>query len=154
MSAAEFARQPFELRGYQREAVELPSGIRERIQIEPNTGCWLWAGSLTKDGYGSVSRYSYGVNRIHQLTFTLLVGGIPDGLEIHHKCGVRRCANPTHMQLLTHVEHMTLRLACPKGHSFEGANLYIDPRGNRQCRACRAKAQRRYEKRRANALRA
>jgi hypothetical protein len=26
---------------------------------------------------------------------------------------------------------------CPKGHIYEGDNLYIDPKGNRRCRECK-----------------
>jgi len=26
---------------------------------------------------------------------------------------------------------------CPKGHPYSGDNLYIDPKGNRRCRACK-----------------
>lgn len=34
--------------------------------------------------------------------------------------------------------------ACGKGHVFSKANTYIDPRGKRQCRRCRALAARRW----------
>ena len=27
---------------------------------------------------------------------------------------------------------------CPKGHPYTGDNLYVDPKGNRRCRACKS----------------
>lgn len=30
------------------------------------------------------------------------------------------------------------KTTCPKGHPYAGSNLYINPRGHRECRACRA----------------
>ncbi|MGH2619337.1 MAG: HNH endonuclease signature motif containing protein [Anaerolineales bacterium] len=35
---------------------------------------------------------------------------------------------------------------CGKGHPFDAANTYWDPRGKRQCRACRAEAGRRFRR--------
>lgn len=31
----------------------------------------------------------------------------------------------------------TLKTHCPKGHPYLGSNLYVDPKGNRRCRACK-----------------
>lgn len=38
-----------------------------------------------------------------------------------------------------------LKTHCPKGHPYDGENLYLDPKGYRRCRACKLKA--RQEKR-------
>lgn len=38
---------------------------------------------------------------------------------------------------------------CQRGHAFEGDNVFINPKGNRECKACRAAAMRRYTSRRA-----
>ena len=35
---------------------------------------------------------------------------------------------------------MADRSKCPKGHSLEGENLYIAPKGGRQCRTCRSES--------------
>jgi hypothetical protein len=37
------------------------------------------------------------------------------------------------------------RDACGKGHPYSGANLYVDPKGNRHCRECRQQAWRRFK---------
>lgn len=33
-----------------------------------------------------------------------------------------------------------LKTHCPYGHPYAGENLYVDPQGNRRCRACKLKA--------------
>lgn len=72
-----------------------------RYSVEPN-GCWRWTGSLTGRGYGHFSiRSRY--YQAHRLTYILLVGPIPDGLEPDHLCRNRWCVNPAHLELVTHA---------------------------------------------------
>lgn len=35
---------------------------------------------------------------------------------------------------------------CKHGHSYAGDNLYVDPRGRRQCRACKREWERRHQR--------
>jgi hypothetical protein len=38
--------------------------------------------------------------------FEAMVGPIPADLEIDHLCRTRHCANPRHMEAVTHLENM------------------------------------------------
>jgi hypothetical protein len=38
----------------------------------------------------------------HRLGWKLLRGPIPEGKELHHRCGVYACWNPDHLQVVTH----------------------------------------------------
>jgi len=70
-----------------------------RYTVESD-GCWRWARATTTSGYGHFSirsRYF----QAHRLTYILLVGPIPDGLELDHLCRNRACVNPEHLQLVT-----------------------------------------------------
>lgn len=74
-------------------------------------GCWLWAGPYTPDGYGYVwcEPTPYGLPQvvgIHRYMIDLLVGDIPYGYHVHHRCGIRHCWNPTHLEVLTPQEHV------------------------------------------------
>lgn len=121
-------------------------------------GCWLWDGVVARaHGYGSLSqRYGGKVvtHRAHRLSYELLVGPIPDGMELDHLCRVRDCVRPDHLEPVSHAENVRRGLApdalrrrraetthCPQGHPYAGDNLHIytDKRDyeHRVCRACR-----------------
>lgn len=62
-------------------------------------GCWLWNGYVRPNGYGAFTFGSWrrGVNRTlyaHRLSYELLIGPIPPGLELDHLCRTRRCVRP------------------------------------------------------------
>lgn len=68
-------------------------------------GCLIWQLSLTPQGYGRVvwKRKHYQVHRYYWLA---LGREIPKGLELDHLCRVRACANPEHLEPVTHAENM------------------------------------------------
>ena len=71
----------------------------ERHSIpEPNTGCWLWTGSVNTHGYGRVgnTRRERGA---HRLAYAAFVGPIPSGALVLHRCDVPLCVNPEHLWL-------------------------------------------------------
>jgi len=41
----------------------------------------------------------------HRIAWEAVHGPIPVGMDIHHRCGQRRCQNVAHMELLPHDEH-------------------------------------------------
>ena len=79
--------------------------IDKRIEIDPLRGCWLWIlKRLTDSGYGRV--YFKGYNYVaHRLFYEKLVGEIPDGLKVLHKCDIRLCVNPDHLWLGTSMDN-------------------------------------------------
>lgn len=109
----------------------------------PN-GCIEWIGEITPGGYG---RFYNGVRVMaHRFAYELRHGKIPDGLTVDHLCRNRCCVNADHLEAVT-IRENTLRgvgptaasarvTACPRGHPYAGANLYVNPQGWRSCRAC------------------
>ena len=67
----------------------------------------MWVGSTNNKGYGTFSGGgSYdGKNHrqvfAHRFAYEHFIGPIPEGLTIHHRCGVTLCVNPDHLEALT-----------------------------------------------------
>jgi len=83
----------------------LPARLRDRVYICGITGCWLWSGKRNSgNGYSKV-RHDGRIWMVHRLVYTLLVGLIPKGLLLDHKCRRRACCNPKHLEPVTSAEN-------------------------------------------------
>lgn len=74
------------------------------VSPEPNTGCWLWLGASTTDGYGcfmvgSRKDGSRHLDLAHRVAYGLYTAPIPNGAHILHKCDTPVCVNPDHLFL-------------------------------------------------------
>ena len=58
-------------------------------------GCWIWSGSVGRDGYGIYGNGKF--LRVHRASYILWVGEIPKGLFILHRCDTPLCFNPNHL---------------------------------------------------------
>ena len=130
--------------------------------------CWIFTGAKSSHGYGNFymgGRYM----SAHRAAYLLWVGEIPRSLEVDHachdglscaggsKCPHRPCANPRHLQLLSHRDNdlrgssftavHSRKTHCPAGHEFNEENTYTRPDKksanavSRDCRRCRTKAE-------------
>lgn len=97
---------------------------------EPNTGCWLYVGIWdSANGYGKIS-WNGRHMMLHRVVYELIVGPIPDGRVLDHKCRVRACCNPDHLEPVT-VRENTLRGAAvlfPKNKSCNFSHDHIENR--------------------------
>jgi len=102
--------------------------FKKHVFPEPNTGCWLWAGSMTQYGYGDMTysipnengkiiekhlfahRYSYLIHK-----------GDPKDLFVCHTCDVRCCVNPDHLFLGTRQDNNNDKIL--KGRGAKGENV-------------------------------
>ena len=122
---------------------------RERFwaKVDRSGDCWEWRSAFYSNGYGSF--WLNGRSRLaHRVAYELTVGPIPEGLQLDHVCRNTSCVNPGHLRAVT-ARVNTLRnsspsainaakSACLRGHEFTVANTYVDRRGSRHCRTCRA----------------
>ncbi len=133
-----------------------------KISTEPNSGCWLWMGTITEKGYGRFWDGSAMV-QAHRFSYERYKGIIADGLELDHLCRVRSCVNPDHLEPVTGIENRTRgalargfwitestrknlllgsdvrkrRTHCLHGHEYTPSNTTSDAEGYRRCVTCR-----------------
>jgi len=121
------------------------------IMPEPNSGCWLWIGGRTSEGYGSV--YRDGLSQpAHRTNWERHRGPIPDGTTLDHLCRVRCCVNPAHLEPVPSKVNIlrgvgtgaqnARKNTCPQGHAYDitWAN------GLRACRTCKRKREREWHR--------
>jgi hypothetical protein len=77
-------------------------GFGRTYLTDPASGCWNWQRSLSDDGYGYF-RHRGRMIFAHRWSYEKLVGPIPEGLDIDHKCRNRRCINPAHLEPVPRV---------------------------------------------------
>lgn len=71
-----------------------------KVCPEPNSGCWLWAASTDKDGYGQVYDHrTRTTGRAHRKAYELAYGVFDLCAVVRHKCDTPSCVNPSHLEL-------------------------------------------------------
>ena len=119
--------------------------------------CWLWTAAKEPAGYGHFKKDGR-PHPAHRVAYEMVVGPIPDGLDLDHLCRNPSCVNPAHLEPVTPRENtrradtvLGIRSAathCRQGHPLAEGNLRTDKSGRRFCRACHRIRQREYVARR------
>jgi uncharacterized Zn-finger protein len=68
--------------------------------------CWPWLAGRDYLGYGAFSRVRAKTERAHRVGYELLVGPIPEGLQLDHLCRNTSCVNPAHLEPVTNRENV------------------------------------------------
>lgn len=79
-------------------------------KVNKTDGCWLWTACIVKnpsrkEGYGMFRAEEKNVFA-HRYAYELLVGPIPEGMQLDHRitCS-KHCVNPQHLRLATNKQN-------------------------------------------------
>lgn len=110
--------------------------------------CWLFIGEQKPNpvsGYVQLSWTCLPEPTLHRAVWRLLVGDIPDGMQLDHLCLVRICCNPDHLEPVTPAENNRRKGSdgyCKRGHPMTPENtvnngMRSDGKQALLCKACR-----------------
>ena len=96
------------LEKYESRREDIIGKLMARCTIDPITNCWNWDGPTSGDGrgggYGRVCISGCTV-AVHLVSYTHFYGFIPRKKQVDHICENRLCFNPTHLELVTHLQN-------------------------------------------------
>lgn len=147
-----------------RTPLPFPDSLWGRVdKVSSPHGCWLFTGSRDRLGYGRTHVPALGKTQLsHRVAYTLLVGPIPEGLVLDHRCRTPSCVNPAHLEPVTIAENnrrtgpyraAAVWTQCKNGHEMTPENTYV-PTGRRYrvCRTCERARNREYHRRNRDAV--
>lgn len=95
-----------------------------KVHISNNIDdCWDWQQGCDKYGYG---KFVFNNIRIksHRFAWMITNGQIPEGLYILHSCDNRKCCNPKHLFLGTHLDNIKDKVAKGRQLKWEDNPLH------------------------------
>lgn len=114
--------------------------------VDATGDCWIWKLAPQPDGYGRKTFRVAGVKKqfqAHRWVWEMLVGPIPEDLQLDHLCRVRACVNPDHLEPVTLKENLWRgrsrfnkqgQKLCKRGHDLNDSYQY--GASSRNCRQC------------------
>lgn len=94
--------------------------VLNRVHCEAMTGCWLWAGTIDRNGYGMISRGGRFLPA-HRWSWTVHNGHLDPDLVIRHRCDTPACVNPDHLVPGTRGDNLIDAYSRGRRHQAKGS---------------------------------
>jgi hypothetical protein len=119
-------------KGRGRAVLDLETHFERKVVIGHQGGHWSVDAKINNKGYHVISIGDARTDYAHRVAHRLYIGPIPVHLEVDHKCRVKWCCNPAHLEAVTHAENLRRAYpTCRRGHDFETLSS-----GRRWCPEC------------------
>lgn len=115
----------------------IPMLERYWMKVQKGPGCWPWIGG-GRDGYGTFTEHLGGKTHLaHRFAYEQIIGPIPDGLELDHRCRNTICVNPEHLRPTTHKQNREHVAGAQRNSSTGALGVYrmTNPSGDIRYRA-------------------
>lgn len=74
------------------------------VQGGDESKCWIWSGAKNSSGYGCIA-VDGKTQLAHRIAYQSHYGDLQDDLLVRHKCDIKLCVNPAHLEQGTHQEN-------------------------------------------------
>jgi hypothetical protein len=88
-----------------------------KVDVKGRNECWEWMAARRTSGHGDFAA-PYGSTPAHRFAYRIFNGPPPNEMLVRHKCDNPACCNPLHLELGTHAENVSDRVA--RGRSASG----------------------------------
>lgn len=92
-----------EFRAYHETIAHQHDQFWERVSIGGLRECWPFMDHIKAGGHGIFP--AVGEVAAHRVSWTMVFGPIPDGVQVLHNCDIRNCVNPRHLKLGSDVDN-------------------------------------------------
>lgn len=81
------------------EDPRLSAEERSWSHVDKSGACWIWRGA--SNGRYAQFRVDGRQVCVHRVSYSFLVGPVPDGMQLDHLCHNKLCVNPEHLRPVT-----------------------------------------------------
>ncbi len=100
---------------------QVAARIKRELRVPALGPCWISVDVPDGGGYGRMRIPPRGTVKLHRVSLWAFTGAWPGDALVRHRCDVRRCCRPSHLELGDHVANMADR--AERGRTARGSQI-------------------------------